>query len=309
MLGYLHRLSDDEDAAVNAWSTALTHAGSDATVKGSNHRTRAWMANIQACLGDTSSALDAVDELLADDRENGYLRYRLGHVLAEAGRLDEAVQMLDSAVDRGFLSAQLWQQEEIFALSRVRERNDYAVVTQRLAGNVDRCRITYAADLQVTANNNHRALEIRSSRMTLASSDQGWIAGIAGEGIVTVGDPRLKAPTKTVEDANDVKELLTAMVDRLRSLNGAGLAAPQVGVSAKMIVVEVRKTDVFPDRPESPLLQMINPVVTAGSEETEEDWEGCFSVPGLMGQVRRSRTITVNFVDEHGQDVREEYSG
>jgi hypothetical protein len=60
-------------------------------------------------------------------------------------------------------------------------------------------------------------------------------------------------------------ELLARMVDRLRELNGAGLAAPQVGASVKVIVIEVRKTDVFPDRPTSPLLQMINPVIDQSS--------------------------------------------
>ena len=83
------------------------------------------------------------------------------------------------------------------------------------------------------------------------------------------------------------------MVDRLRELNGAGLAAPQIGASVKVIVVEVRKTDVFPHRPASPLLQMINPVIVEQSDATETGWEGCFSVPGLMGLVPRAEAITV----------------
>ena len=59
--------------------------------------------------------------------------------------------------------------------------------------------------------------------MTLPRSNQDWIAGIAGDGIVTIGDPRLKQPTARAEDARDVLELLAAMTDRLRGLNGAGL--------------------------------------------------------------------------------------
>jgi peptide deformylase len=145
--------------------------------------------------------------------------------------------------------------------------------------------------------------------VTLARSDRGWISGVAGEGIVTVGDPLLKAPTAEVDNVRDVAELLATMVDRVRSLNGAGLAAPQIGASVKVVVVEVRKTDVFPDRPECPLLQMINPMVVAHSGSTLVDWEGCFSVPGLMGLVPRAETIAVEYLTPDGGRVTEEYTG
>jgi peptide deformylase len=145
--------------------------------------------------------------------------------------------------------------------------------------------------------------------VTLAKSDRGWISGVAGEGIVTVGDPRLKAPTADVDIVGDVAELLVLMVDRLRSLNGAGLAAPQIGASVKVVVVEVRKTDVFPDRPECPLLQMINPVIVDRSESSHDGWEGCFSVPGLMGLVPRFETITVQYHSTDGKRVTEQYTG
>lgn len=145
--------------------------------------------------------------------------------------------------------------------------------------------------------------------MTLAKSDRGWISGVAGEGIVTIGDPRLKAPTAGVEAVDDVARLLTTMVDRLRSLNGAGLAAPQIGAAVRVVIIEVRKTDVFPDRPECPLLQMINPVVVDRSESNVVGWEGCFSVPGLMGLVPRAEKITVDYLSPDGERLVEEYSG
>ena len=107
--------------------------------------------------------------------------------------------------------------------------------------------------------------------MTLPRSDQGWITGIAGDGIVTIGDPRLKQQTATVEAPGDAAGLLAAMVTRLRGLNGAGLAAPQVGAAVRVVVVEVRRTDVFPDRPETPLLEMVNPVITARVIQHEVD--------------------------------------
>ncbi|MDQ3153718.1 MAG: peptide deformylase [Actinomycetota bacterium] len=145
--------------------------------------------------------------------------------------------------------------------------------------------------------------------MNFAKSDRGWMSGVAGADIVTIGDPRLKAETDAIDDVQEVADLLAGMVDRLRELNGAGLAAPQIGASVKVIVVEVRKTDVFPDRPTSPLLQMVNPVITAQFGTTGTGWEGCFSVPGLMGLVPRADTITVEYTSADGIDVREQYSG
>lgn len=145
--------------------------------------------------------------------------------------------------------------------------------------------------------------------MTLPRSDQDWIAGIAGDGIVTIGDPRLKRATALAGNPQEVSELLFAMVGRLRGLNGAGLAAPQVGAAVRVIVVEVRRTDVFPDRPETPLLQMINPVITKRSVSELTDWEGCFSVPGLMGQVPRAERVTVVYTTPDGRQVTEDYEG
>ncbi len=145
--------------------------------------------------------------------------------------------------------------------------------------------------------------------MPLPRSNQDWIAGIAGDGIVTIGDPRLKQQTARAADARDVLELLAAMTDRLRGLNGAGLAAPQVGAPVRVVVVEVRRTDVFPDRPETPLLQMVNPVITDRSESGLTDWEGCFSVPGLMGRVPRAENVTVEYTTPEGRQVAEGYGG
>lgn len=145
--------------------------------------------------------------------------------------------------------------------------------------------------------------------MTLAQSDRGWISGVAGEGVVTIGDPRLKAPTSVIHSPEEVRDLLASMVDGLRSLNGAGLAAPQIGASVKAVVVEVRRTDVFPDRPECPLLQMLNPTIIDRSEAVAVDWEGCFSVPGFMGLVPRAEEITVEYLTPEGERVRQLHSG
>lgn len=145
--------------------------------------------------------------------------------------------------------------------------------------------------------------------MSLLKSDRQWMAGVAGEGVVTIGDPRLRAGSEPRSEPADVVELLRDMTERLRALNGAGLAAPQIGSTARAVVVEVRRTDVFPDRPTSPLIQMINPVIVRRSERTVDDWEGCFSVPGLMGVVPRAESISVRYTTPDGDEREEPYQG
>jgi peptide deformylase len=139
-------------------------------------------------------------------------------------------------------------------------------------------------------------------------SENNWVKGVADDDVVTLGDPRLKAPTATL-DAAEAGELLETLVTRVRALRGAGLAAPQIGVSVRAAVVEVRKTDVFPDRPETGLIQLLDPVVVERSDETVLDWEGCFSVPGYMGRVPRADQLTVRYTTEAGETVTREFTG
>src|SRR5262249_55423239 len=121
--------------------------------------------------------------------------------------------------------------------------------------------------------------------------------------------PLLKRKATRISNVMDSGPLFETMVSRLRSLNGAGLAAPQIGQPVAAVVAEVRKTDVFPDRAESPLLAMANPEIVEMSEEVEIGWEGCFSVPGLMGQVERSKHIRVRFTTPESKSEEEIYSG
>jgi peptide deformylase len=133
-----------------------------------------------------------------------------------------------------------------------------------------------------------------------AQSNRDWRAGQAHPDIVLIGDPALRRGAEQVTDFGDMPRLFDRLVALLRALNGAGLAAPQIGVAWAAIVVEVRKTDVFPDRPESSLMQMVNPTIGKSSEEEEPGWEGCFSVPGLMGIVDRPRLIEVSYCEPDG---------
>jgi peptide deformylase len=127
--------------------------------------------------------------------------------------------------------------------------------------------------------------------------------------IVTIGDPFLKLTCHKVENLSLVREHCQKMVSLLRELKGAGLAAPQIGLLERIIVVEVRKTELFPDRPESPLYVMINPEIVEASLEVEDGWEGCFSVPAMVGLVPRSKKITVKYQSEDGKHHLETFEG
>lgn len=145
--------------------------------------------------------------------------------------------------------------------------------------------------------------------MSEIKSDRQWMSGSAHREIVTVGDPLLRKRAEVVEDFAQASLVSEKMVSLLRELKGAGLAAPQMGISIRIVVIEIRKTDLFPDRPESPLFVMINPTILEASEVTEEGWEGCFSVPGLMGKVPRHSSIQVSYTTPDGFERMEQFEG
>jgi len=140
-------------------------------------------------------------------------------------------------------------------------------------------------------------------------SDERWTGGGEIPGVVTVGDPALRRVARPVADVETARSLCDTMVERLRSLKGAGLAANQIGEEAAIAVIEVRKTDFFPDRPESPLYVMINPRIIERTEPVVDDWEGCFSVPGIMGRVPRSDSIVIEYLDANGDSHHERMDG
>lgn len=127
--------------------------------------------------------------------------------------------------------------------------------------------------------------------------------------IVTVGDPRLRKSLSPVEFCDEVVETCDTLVMVLNELQGAGLAAPQIGIPLPVAVVEIRKTNLFPERPESPLYTFVNPKITARSKSIEDGWEGCFSVPGLMGRVPRHSAIDVEWLDKNGEMQRRHFEG
>lgn len=122
--------------------------------------------------------------------------------------------------------------------------------------------------------------------------------------IVTVPDEvlRRKARKVTVFDA-DLQKLIDDMVETMRQAPGVGLAAPQVGVSERLIVVEYAENDEDEDAPKK-LFVVANPEIVKVSTETEKGIEGCLSVPGLVGEVERPLQVVIRGQNRRGQPVR-----
>ncbi|TSA47221.1 MAG: peptide deformylase [Chloroflexi bacterium] len=122
--------------------------------------------------------------------------------------------------------------------------------------------------------------------------------------IVTLPDPvlRRKAHTVTRFDA-ELQTLIDDMIETLRDAPGVGLAAPQVGVSDRLIVVEYPEDDEQEDAPKK-LSVVVNPEIKETSAETEMGIEGCLSIPGLQGEVERSLAVTVKGQTRRGQPVK-----
>jgi peptide deformylase len=121
--------------------------------------------------------------------------------------------------------------------------------------------------------------------------------------VLRMGDPRLWQKSMPVTDfhSKDLSELLVDMRDTMAHLNGAGLAAPQIGVGLRVVIFGVKGNPRYPDVEEVPDTVLINPVLTPLSDELEEGWEGCLSVPGMRGWVPRFRNLKYSGFDERGQ--------
>ena len=124
-----------------------------------------------------------------------------------------------------------------------------------------------------------------------------------------MGDPRLWQKSRPVENFGDLKELLADMRDTMVHLNGAGLAAPQIGVPLRVVIFGVTANPRYPDIEPVPDTVLINPVLTPLSDEMEEGWEGCLSVPGMRGWVPRYRRLMYSGFDEHGSKFERTVDG
>jgi peptide deformylase len=121
--------------------------------------------------------------------------------------------------------------------------------------------------------------------------------------VLRMGDERLLQRAAEVErfGTPELAALLQDMRDTMAQLNGAGLAAPQIGVGLRVVIFGVTANPRYPDAEEVPDTVLINPELMPLSDETEEAWEGCLSVPGMRGWVPRWRRVRYAGFDEQGR--------
>jgi peptide deformylase len=120
-----------------------------------------------------------------------------------------------------------------------------------------------------------------------------------------MGDPRLLEKSRPLEafGTPELHQLIVDMRDTMAYLNGAGLAAPQIGVLLRVVIFGVKRNPRYPDAEEVPDTVLINPVITPLGEEIEEAWEGCLSVPGMRGVVPRYARVRYRGFDESGAAI------
>jgi peptide deformylase len=124
--------------------------------------------------------------------------------------------------------------------------------------------------------------------------------------ILKMGDARLLrvAQPVTAFDSDALHLLVTDLLDTMRAANGAGLAAPQIGVDLQVVIFgSYDRNPRYPDRPVVPPTVLVNPVITPLSDATEDDWEGCLSVPGMRGVVPRWSRIRYTGFDPYGDAI------
>jgi peptide deformylase len=132
--------------------------------------------------------------------------------------------------------------------------------------------------------------------------------------IARLGHPVLRQVAEPVPDSEiqspSFQTFIDDMIDTMRESDGVGLAAPQVYASRRLAIVEVKGPHPrYPNQPEVPLTVLINPQVVSHSDELEEDWEGCLSIPDLRGRVPRWKSMQIRAQDRTGKVIEISASG
>jgi len=129
--------------------------------------------------------------------------------------------------------------------------------------------------------------------------------------ILRMGDPRLLEPASEVESVPSaaLDQLIEDLFDTMAANNGAGLAAPQIGVGLRVVVFGVQANPRYPDAATVPTTVLINPRIEVLDATLERGWEGCLSVPGLRGEVARLRAIRYRGLAADGSPIDREADG
>src|SRR5438034_5396893 len=129
--------------------------------------------------------------------------------------------------------------------------------------------------------------------------------------VLRMGDPRLLERSGEVArfDTPAIDALLADMRDTMQKYEGAGLAAPQIGVPLRVVIFGFEHNQRYPDAEPVLYTEIVNPILTPLGPETDEDWEGCLSVPGLRGRVPRYSRIRYSGFDPEGRAIEREATG
>ena len=129
--------------------------------------------------------------------------------------------------------------------------------------------------------------------------------------VLRMGDPRLLLTAAPVEvfDTPELHALVADLWETMAAEAGAGLAAPQIGVSLRVVVFGYQENPRYPDAPPVPETVLVNPVIEPLDDDMEEGWEGCLSVPGLRGLVPRYSRIRYRGIDAYGRQIEREVDG
>ena len=134
---------------------------------------------------------------------------------------------------------------------------------------------------------------------------------MAVKSVLRMGHPLLLQQAQPVAafDTPDLHALIEDMQDTMKAKSGAGLAAPQIGVSLQVVIFGVTATPRYPDAPAVPFTVLVNPVIEPLGEEQEDGWEGCLSVPGMRGVVPRHTRIRYRGHDQFGKSIDRNVDG
>jgi peptide deformylase len=125
--------------------------------------------------------------------------------------------------------------------------------------------------------------------------------------VARLGHPVLRKLTETVSQRElqspALQQFIDDMIETMKEYDGVGLAADQVHESKQIAVLEVADNPRYPEKPRVPLTVLVNPTITPLSEDMEEDWEGCLSIPDLRGMVPRYKSVRVQALDRQGKET------
>ena len=129
--------------------------------------------------------------------------------------------------------------------------------------------------------------------------------------VLRIGDARLLERSHEVEriGSPELRALLADMRDTMQALDGAGLAAPQIGVPLRVVIFGVERNPRYPDAEPVPYTELVNPVLTPLTDEEEDGWEGCLSVPGFRGLVPRFARLRYEGYDPEGRPIARDVDG